>query len=243
MGRTFEVSSHYSFVTVAAHRLLISCSLNSLGVRLDDALKVFVKMLKLVDGKPNVAIYNTIIHSFVKYDKFEKGLEFYGRMIKDRVKPDAITFNILINGEGKLKQEVGMAYEMIKLGCGFSNVTCEILVDGLMKEARVSEACDLVLDFSRKGVLPTKFDYFGLIETLCDQGNAIKARLMVDEIWDKGNAPDSITCTILIEGLRRVGNIESALNLMGKMLKCSIVPDSITFNCLLGDLCNSGIGG
>ncbi|KAL8213819.1 hypothetical protein R6Q57_003268 [Mikania cordata] len=222
--------------------------------RLDDALQVFVKMLKLVDGKPNVAIYNTILHSFVKYGKFEKGLEFYGRMIKDRVKPDVITFNILINGyfrnskfelalevfkemrvkgcvpnvvtfntlikgflrEGKLKQGIGMAYEMIKLGCGLSNVTCEILVDGLMKEARVSEACDLVLDFSRKEVLPTKFVYFGLIETLCDQGNVIKARLMVDEIWDKGNAPDSITCTILIEGLRRVGNIESALNLMGR---------------------------
>ncbi|KAL8260443.1 hypothetical protein R6Q59_028396 [Mikania micrantha] len=39
--------------------------------RLDDAPQVFVKIPKLVDDKPNVAIYNAILHSFVKYGKFE----------------------------------------------------------------------------------------------------------------------------------------------------------------------------
>ncbi|XP_076923691.1 uncharacterized protein LOC143585901 [Bidens hawaiensis] len=246
--------------------------------RLDDAYQVFDKMLRLIDGKPNVAVYNTMIHSYVKHGKFEKGLEFYARMVKDRVKPDVVTFNILINGyfrssrfelalevfkemrvkgcvpnvvtfntlikgffrERKFKQGIGMAFEMIELGCGLSSVTCEILVDGLIKERRVSEACDLVIDLSRKRVLPAKFDYFSLIETLCDQGDVIKAGLIVDKLWDNGNAPSSVTCTILIEGLRRIKNIESGYMLMDKMLKHNIVPDSVTFNCVLGDLCNSG---
>ncbi|CAI9261981.1 unnamed protein product [Lactuca saligna] len=249
--------------------------------RFDDALQAFDKMRKLVDGKPSTAIYNIMIHSFVKYWKFEKGLDFYGRMIQDRVNPDVVTFNILINGyfrnskfglalevfkemrvkgcvpnvvtfntlikgffrEKKLKEGIGMAYEMIELGCSLSSVTCEILIDGLTKEGRVYEACDLILDFSRKGVLPKKFDYFGLIESLCDNRNEVnKARLIVDEIWEKGNAPSSITCTILIEGFRRVKNTEAAFKLMDKMLnyKDTIVPDSVTFNCLLGDMCSSG---
>ncbi|KAI3802182.1 hypothetical protein L1987_30312 [Smallanthus sonchifolius] len=206
--------------------------------RLDDALQVFDKMRKLVDGKPNVAIYNTMIHSFVKYRKFEKGLEFYGRMIKDRVRPDVITFNIFINGyfrNSKFELALEVFKEMRVKGCVPNVVTFNTLIKVFFRERKFKEGIGMAYEMIELRC--------GLSSTLCDQGNVVKARLMVDEIWDKGNAPSSITCTILIEGLRRIKDIELALKLMDKMLQQSIVPDSVTFNFLLDDLYNILISG
>lgn len=49
-----------------------------------------------------------------------------------------------------------------------------------------------------------------------------------------------ISCTTLIEGLRKLRKIEEAFRLMERMLKESIIPDILTFNYLVQDLCNVG---
>ncbi|KAA8521060.1 hypothetical protein F0562_011787 [Nyssa sinensis] len=219
--------------------------------RFDDALIAFDHMLKMIDGLPNVAMFNMLIHGFVKHGEHEKALGLYNRMIKDRVKPDVFTFNILISSycrnsqfglalERKSEEGIGMAYEMIELGCVFSNVTCEILIGGLCKDGKVMEACDLLIDFSRKEVLPNGFDYFGLIERLCGEGKVERAMEVMDELWKKGNVPSLIACTTLIEGLRRLGRIEEAFQFMEKMLKEGLLPDSVTYNCLLQGICDAG---
>ncbi|KAL8118266.1 hypothetical protein AgCh_015977 [Apium graveolens] len=88
--------------------------------RLYDAVKMFDCMSRLIDGKASVALYNVVIHGFVKFMEFEKGLRFHERMLRI--------------GERKVDEGVGMTYEMVELGCEFSVVTCEISVDGLRFE-------------------------------------------------------------------------------------------------------------
>ncbi|KAH0971653.1 hypothetical protein GBA52_023809 [Prunus armeniaca] len=185
--------------------------------RLVDAVNAFDSMRKLIDGRPSVVVYNILIHGFVKCGQHDKALGLYDKMMKDRVKADVFTFNILISSllsERKFEDGIGMAYEMIEFGCKFSSVTCEILGDGLCREGRVSEACSV-----RKEI----------------QGRALE---VVDELWRKGNVPSLIACTTLIEGLRRSARIDEAFGLMKRMLEEGIVPDIVTFNCLLQDLCN-----
>ncbi|KAL8136075.1 hypothetical protein AgCh_010611 [Apium graveolens] len=105
--------------------------------RLDDSVKMFDRMSRLIDGKASVALYNVVIYGFVKFREFEKGLRFYERDKEKGRVPNVVSFNTLIKGffrERKVEEGVGMAYEMIELGCEFSVVTCEILVDGLRSE-------------------------------------------------------------------------------------------------------------
>ncbi|XP_060179555.1 pentatricopeptide repeat-containing protein At2g36240-like [Lycium barbarum] len=246
--------------------------------RFDDALLAFDTMRRLIDGKPDVAVCNIIIHGFVKFKHFDKALEFYRRMIGDRVKPDVITFNTLISGycknsqlglalqmfkemkthgcapnvvsfntlikwfllDGKIEEGIGMAYEMTEMGWEISSVTCEILVDGLCRKRMVLKACDLLVDFSRKKVLPRTFDYFELVERLCSEGNVARAIELVSELWRNGDSPSLIACTTLIEGLRRTRKIDEASEIMEKMLQEGMVPDSVTFNCLVTDMCDTG---
>ncbi|CAI0540013.1 unnamed protein product [Linum tenue] len=244
-----------------------------------DGLVAFETMRRLIDGRPNVAIYNTLINGFVKCGRHDKAVEVYDRMLKDRVKPDVFTFNILISSycknkkfemalelfkemrekgcspnvvsfntlikgffrQGKIEDGVKMAYEMIDLGIEFSTVTCEILVDGLCNKSRTMEACELLIDFSRKGVLPSAFDLSGLVSVLCEQKCAGRALELVYELWKNGNVPSLICSTTLVEGLRKSGRIEEAFRLMEKLLNGNvIVPDIITFNCLIQDVCKVG---
>lgn len=236
-------------------------------------------MKRLIDGKPNVALYNILIHSFVKLGKLDRAVDFYSTMIKNRVNPDAVTFNILISGycrnnkfglalevfkamkekgclpnvvsfntlirgffrDGKTEQAVGMAREMIELGCEFSCVTCEILVDGLGRKGKAIEAADLMIEFLKKGVLPKGFDSLALVEMLCINGNsADRAFELVNELWENGYAPGLISCTTLVEGLRRSGRIEKSVDVMRKMLNEGTLPDTVTFSCVLEDMCSVG---
>ncbi|KAL6145577.1 hypothetical protein ACLB2K_056263 [Fragaria x ananassa] len=222
--------------------------------RLDDAVRAFDSMRKLIDGKASVVVYNILINGFVKCGEHDKALWFYERMFglalelfKDMrgkgCSPNVVSFNTLIKGffrEGKFEDGIEMAYEMIEFGCEFSSVTCEILVDGLCREGQVEEACELLIDFSRKGVVPRGYDYYGLVEVLCRKGNSERALEVVDELWRMRNVPSLIACTTLVEGLRRSARIDEALEVMGRMLEVDMVPDIVTFNCLLQDLCNLG---
>ncbi|CAH8363301.1 unnamed protein product [Eruca vesicaria subsp. sativa] len=248
--------------------------------KMDLALLGFDTMKRLIDGKINVAIYNTVMNGYVKCCDMEKALLFYKRMGKERVKLDVCTFNILINGycksgefdkaldmfremkerggcepnvvsfntlirgflgKGKVEEGVKMAYEMIELGCGFSEATCEILVDGLCREGLVDDASGLVIDLLGKRVLPKGFDYGSLVERLCREKKVDRAVEMVEEVWKNGGDLCLIACTTLVEGLRKSGRAEKASEFMEKMMvNVGVVPDSVTFNLVLRDLCDSG---
>ncbi|XP_019193801.1 PREDICTED: pentatricopeptide repeat-containing protein At2g36240 isoform X3 [Ipomoea nil] len=189
--------------------------------KFDDALLAFDTMKRLIDGKPEMF----------------KEMKNYGCV------PNVVSFNTLIKRflwEGKIEEGIGMAYEMIELGHEMSSVSCEILVDGLCRKGMINKACDLLVDFSRKGVMPSGFDYFAVVERLCDEGNVGRAMELVNELWRKGNTPSLIACITLIEGLRKARQIEEASKLVGDMLRECIVPDGVTFNCLLSDMCNAG---
>ena len=81
---------------------------------MDYALLAFETMKRLIDGKPSVGVYNTVLNGYVKKGcDMEKALGFYKRMGKERVKLDVCTFNILINGYCK-SGEFEMAFGLLR---------------------------------------------------------------------------------------------------------------------------------
>nr|CAD1817887.1 unnamed protein product [Ananas comosus var. bracteatus] len=159
-------------------------------------------------------------------------------------RPGVVTFNTLIGAffrEKKFAEGVGIAREMLDLGTGFSVATCEILVDGLCKEGRVIEAVDLLTEFLASGALPEGFDCSALIESLCREGELERASELFDLVWEKRRSSLSVvTCTTLMEGLRKFGNLDAACGLTERMIEEGLVPDTITCNCLLEALCDAG---
>jgi pentatricopeptide repeat protein len=69
----------------------------------------------------------------------KKEFLFYNQMVKDRIKPDVITFNILISGycrNFKYAFALEMFEEMCKMGCHPNVVTFNTLIRGLFRECR-----------------------------------------------------------------------------------------------------------
>lgn len=75
------------------------------------------------------------------------------------------------------------------------------------------------------------FDCFYFVERLCSELNVGKVLELVDEMWKIGKVFSLIVCSILVECLRKVGNIEDLLRLVDKMLKEGVFLDSVIFNC------------
>ena len=113
-------------------------------------------MCKLIDGKPNVAVCNLLIHAFVKRGSLNAALQFYREMVlKHRVKPDVFTFNILISGYCRNSQfnlALEMFHEMGKMGCLPNVVTFNTLIKGLFREGNVEEAIGMAREMVQLGI-------------------------------------------------------------------------------------------
>ncbi|XP_047341453.1 pentatricopeptide repeat-containing protein At2g36240 [Impatiens glandulifera] len=207
------------------------------------ACELYSRMIK-ERVKPDVFTFNILISSYCRNRQFESALEMFKEMRVNGCSPTVVSFNTLIKGffrEKKFNEGIRLAYEMIELGYNLSRVTCEILIGALSGVNQISESCNLVKDLSKKGALPSDFDYFELIEKLCEKGNVEKAKDLVEQLWSNGNVPSLISCTTLIEGLRKSGKIEEAAAIMEKMFKeDNVVPDIVTYNCLIRDMCDRG---
>ncbi|KAL9238877.1 hypothetical protein vseg_013248 [Gypsophila vaccaria] len=135
----------------------------------DKALRLYDRIVQ--DRlNPDVYTFNILISGYCKCSMFGSALALFKEMRAKGCEPNVVTFNTLIRGffrDRKIEEGVAMAYEMIDLGCQISTVTCEILVNGLCQGGRTLAACDLLIDFLRKGVLPQGFDCSDLIERLC----------------------------------------------------------------------------
>ncbi|XP_027349310.1 pentatricopeptide repeat-containing protein At2g36240 isoform X2 [Abrus precatorius] len=207
----------------------------------DRALQFYHEMMVRDRVKPDVFTFNILISSYCRHSQFGLALDMFNKMREMGCYPNVVTFNTLIKGmfrDGKIEEGIGMAHEMVELGCQFSCVTCEILVQGLCEGGRFLQACELLVEFSKRMILPKGYDYFELVEVLCGKGNAVRALQLIYELWDRGSAPSLIACAVMIDGLRRLRKMEEAWRLVERMLQECMVLDVVTFNCVLQDICN-----
>ncbi|KAF2285188.1 hypothetical protein GH714_038981 [Hevea brasiliensis] len=117
--------------------------------KLDDALLAFETMRKLIDGRPIVAVYNVLIHGYVKCGQHDKVTEIYNRMLKDRVKPDVFTFNILISSycrNKKFEMALELFREMREKGCSPNVVSFNTLIMGFFRERKFDEGVKMAYE-------------------------------------------------------------------------------------------------
>ncbi|KAG9443533.1 hypothetical protein H6P81_014873 [Aristolochia fimbriata] len=194
--------------------------------------------------KPDVCSFNILISSYCRNSMLNLAVDAFKEMQRTKgCHPNVVTFNTLIGGffrERKFKDGIGIAYEMLDLGCGFSNSTCEILLDGLCREGDVDEAYELFIDLLEKKAVPSDFDCFSLVDALCINEKVERALEILDKLWEKGHNPSVVACTTVMENLRNLGKIDSAFLLTQRMLKEGILPDYVTFAGLVEALSDVG---
>lgn len=105
---------------------------------------------------PNIITYNTLIHGYCVQGEMNKAKEMFHSIVDDGLKPDMFTYSSLIKGYCK-KGKVDEAWQLFNhmeadQKVDPSVVTCNILLNGLLKDHQIVGANAIVGGNERKGI-------------------------------------------------------------------------------------------
>uniref|UniRef100_A0A2N9FJ44 Pentatricopeptide repeat-containing protein n=1 Tax=Fagus sylvatica TaxID=28930 RepID=A0A2N9FJ44_FAGSY len=195
--------------------------------------------MKLIDGRPSVALYNILIHGFVKCGEHCKALQVYDKMIKDRVKPDVYTFNILISSYCRNKR-FGLALELFKemreKGCSPNVVSFNTLIRGFFRERKFDEGIAMAYEMVELGCEFSRVTCEILVDGLCRDGRDSEACELLIDFSRRGVLPDGYDYYSLMEVLCGKGNAGRALEVVDELWRKGNVPSLIACTTLIEGL-------
>ncbi|XP_062232961.1 pentatricopeptide repeat-containing protein At4g20090-like [Phragmites australis] len=171
--------------------------------RLKDAMMVWKHMLDR-GCAPDTIAYTSIIKGLCMSGMVDGGLRlFYDMLAKDDAKPDAISYNVLLDGLIRAKdfpQAMDLLNRMLDQRCDPDTVTCNIflreigiaegkgreflegLVMRLCNRERYRAAGDVVMLMLAKYIVPEVSIWFTVVRGVC---HSKRVRKVFDKCWDE----------------------------------------------------------
>jgi pentatricopeptide repeat protein len=171
--------------------------------RLKDAMMVWKHMLAR-GCTPDTVAYTSMIKGLCMSGMVDGGLRlFYDMLAKGDAKPDAISYNVLMDGlirSKDLAQAMYLLNQMLDQRCDPDTVTCNIflretgdtsnkgreflegLVMRLCNRERYKAAGDAVMVMLTKYIVPEATIWFTVVRGVCQPK---RVRKVIDECWDE----------------------------------------------------------
>ncbi|KAK4269572.1 hypothetical protein QN277_022711 [Acacia crassicarpa] len=172
--------------------------------------------------------------------------DLLAKMKEMEIKPNVITFGILINHlckSRRIDDALKVLEEMRgKGGSSGMNVEPDVvifntLIDGLCKVWRHDESLSL-LEQMKNECRPNTVTYNCLIDGFCKASNLDKAHELFDQMNKEGVIPNVVTLNTLINGMCKHGRIGSAVEFFNEMQRKGIKGNSVTYTSLISAFCN-----
>ncbi|KAH0850572.1 hypothetical protein HID58_095410, partial [Brassica napus] len=183
---------------------------------------------------------NPLLSALLKCGAFDKMKEVLSSIDKYG-KPDACTYNILINGysqSGCFDDALKLFEEMVKKKVKPTGVTFGTLVSELCKNFKVKEALKMKHHMLKVyGVCPTVHVYASLIKALCQIGELSLAFKLKDEAYEGKIKIDSAIYSTLISSIIKAGRSAEVTGILEEMRKKGCEPDTVTYNVLTNGFC------
>ncbi|OUZ99704.1 Pentatricopeptide repeat [Macleaya cordata] len=207
-------------------------------------LQKFTKKKKIrVKTQPEINAFNLLLDSLCKCSLVEEAEAMFMK-IKNKVTPDAITYNILFFGWCRVRNPTrGMRVleEMIQKGHRPENFTYNTAIDAFCRAGLVSEAAAL-FDFMRtKGSSmssPTAKTYAIMIVAFAKYDRMEECFRLIADMINCGCLPDVSTYKEVIEGMCLARKTEEAYKFLEEMGNKGYPADIVTYNCFLKVLCD-----
>lgn len=207
-------------------------------------LEKFVKKKKIrVKTATEVHALNLLLDALCKCSLVEDAEAMFSR-IRNKVKPNSQTFNILFFGWCRVRNpSKGMSIleEMIKMGHTPDNFTYNTAIDTFCKAGMVKEASELLEFMKTNGSTmssPTAKTYAIMIAALVQTDKMEECFKLLEDMIKSGCLPDVSTYKELIEGMCLAGKVEAAYKLLEEMGNKGYPPDVVTYNCFLKVICD-----
>nr|GEU50575.1 hypothetical protein [Tanacetum cinerariifolium] len=215
--------------------------------RNDKAWELMRDLMKF--GKVEAAPCNALLSGLGKERNYERINLLLKEMKENGIKPDIVTFGMLVNHLCKARR-VDDALDMFKkMKEGAEGIAVKpdvilynTLIDGLCKVGRQEEGLELMkqmmLDDS---CVPSVVTYNCLIDGFCKSGEIERGQELFDQMSENGVDQNVITVNTLVDGMCKHGRIagrpDDASVIASKLKKAGFRMDLATYNTLIGGFC------
>lgn len=205
--------------------------------RVDDAIVIMLEMLEL-GMEMDSRFSNYIIPLLCRENKLMEGMRLFDRMKTSKLAPDPSVYRTLIHhlcADCLVDEANKLLEEMIGSGVVPSDDVLEDMVVGLCKLGKMPEAINLLED---KEVLATS-PHNALLSCCCNAGVFFLAKELLQKMCERDIA-DRGSWNILIRWLSANFKLKQALQVLGRMIVGSWIPDSSTDSALVLGYCKLG---
>ena len=188
--------------------------------------------------KPNIVSYNTIISMLARdHNTALPDLSrWYGRLCRDRIEPDVITFSSLINACAKHANPIRAKHYLNK--CLELKVRPNIFIYAgvINAHGKIGDATGAVEIFEQmvqNGIRPDLITYQVVVHAFSKQNNPAAALQWLERLTSDGLKPDVITWSSIIGAMARSGDLTAAKKVLQDMKDSGIKPDAKAFTIFI----------
>ncbi|GJY19337.1 pentatricopeptide repeat-containing protein [Tanacetum coccineum] len=153
-----------------------------------DVMRIFQKMKKY-ECEPTLKAYITVFSILVDENQLKVELKFYRYMRQLGFPPSVPSLNVLIKAlsknSGTMDSAIRIFREMPNHGCIPDTYTYGMLINGLCRIGKISEAKELLKEMETKGCSPSVVTYTSLIHGLCQLKYLDEAKALLQEMEAK----------------------------------------------------------
>lgn len=211
---------------------------------LREVLKCSKKKRRIrVKMQPEIKALNLLLDALCKCCLVEDA-EVLFEKVKNKVAPDANTFNILFFGWCRVRNPargMKMLEEMSDMGFTPDSFTYNAAIETYCKAGMVTEAVGLfeLMKMKATSSPPTAKTYAIMILALVKNDRIEDCFRVVGDMIQSGCLPDVSTYKELIEGMCLAGKLKEAYWFLEEMEKKGYPSDIVTYNCFLKVLCEN----
>ena len=216
------------------------------GKNIDDAFKVYEKMLRDPYSKPNIIAHNAMLDCCVECNNITKMNEIYMN-IKNKFlesdesaecpKPDLSTYSTVVKGFSKSKdmEKVFDIYQFLKNSKEFvlDEVIYNTVLDACAKTGNYSLAMEVIEDMNKSTIKKSNVTYSILIKIFSNNKEDEKAIKVFEEMKANGIKPGLIVYTCLIQTCFKSKKFSLGVELFEDMKKMGLKPDHVLFNTIV----------
>ncbi|CAN6353183.1 unnamed protein product [Urochloa humidicola] len=191
---------------------------------------------------PDRIHYTCLINGYCLNGEIRSALQIFVQMLKTNIVPDIVTYNVLVSWfcrRGLVKGANFLLGHMMDQGLD-NSVTYVVAIDAFCRAGHLSDAVVLFTEVEEKGVDNIEALYNAMVCGYLHSGCTGLAYKLFLRVAQQGSLVDSFSCSKLINGLCREGNVKGASTVCSMMLEKDVVPDRISHTELILAYCEAG---
>ncbi|KAJ1975692.1 hypothetical protein H4R35_003036 [Dimargaris xerosporica] len=190
----------------------------------------------LIEGKLSLKLFNQVVQANAIAHRPEEAEKVVDLMRQYGLKPDARTYNFLMNAYANTTDLPGVVstYRRAEAeGLTLDQYSYSILVKAYIRTVRLDDAFGIYDIMKQRGIRPDQSVYTQLIKACVGMKHFKRAWQVFEHMRYEVSQPDEVAFTVMIDACAKNKEVERAFNLFQEMIESGLCITEVTFNTLL----------